>query len=115
MDNILIQLTGRKRVLLFHPEDAGCLYMEGSSSRVIDVDGADPAAFPEFARARERALEVQLGPGDVLFIPALWPHHVRAEDFSVSVNVFWRHFSAEMSPKKDLYGNRCGPWRRLVG
>lgn len=116
MDNILIQVTGEKRVLLFRPEDIGNLYMEGSSSRVVDVDGccagddAVPAAawarFPRFSAARQRAHEVRLKPGDVLFIPALWPHHVRAEGFSVSVNVFWRHFGAEISPKKDLYGNR---------
>lgn len=111
MDNILIQVTGEKRVLLFHPADIGCLYMEGSSSRVVDVDMKESAAdtarrFPRFAAARRRALEVRLRPGDVLFIPALWPHHVRAEGFSVSVNVFWRHFPADLSPKKDLYGNR---------
>lgn len=70
------------------------------------MDAHDPSRFPRFGHARRRALEVHLKAGDVLYIPALWPHHVRADGFSVSVNVFWRHFSADMSPKKDLYGNR---------
>lgn len=45
-------------------------------------------------------------PGDVLFIPALWFHNVVAHDFSVAVNVFWRHLPKELFEEKDTYGNR---------
>lgn len=44
--------------------------------------------------------------GDVLFIPALWFHNVVAHDYSVAVNVFWRHLPKEMFEEKDTYGNR---------
>ena len=106
MDNMLIQLHGEKRVLLFPPSVSGDLYLEGSSSIVRDIDSHDPETFPRFARAREAALEVILQPGDVLYIPALWAHHVTAlQGPSIAVNVFYRHLPTEMYPSKDLYGN----------
>ena len=106
MDNMLIQLHGEKRVLLFPPAVAGDLYLEGSSSIVRDVDNHDPLVFPRFSRARQAALEVVLQPGDVLYIPALWSHHVTAlHGPSIALNVFYRHLSAEQYPAKDLYGN----------
>lgn len=106
MDNMLIQLHGEKRVLLFPPSVAGDLYLEGSSSTVRDVDNHDAEAFPRFARARSAALEVTLQPGDVLYIPALWSHHVTAlHGPSIALNVFYRHLPADQYPSKDLYGN----------
>ena len=106
MDNMLIQLHGEKRILLFPPAVAGDLYLEGSSSIVRDVDNHDPLVFPRFSRARQAALEVVLQPGDVLYIPALWSHHVTAlHGPSIALNVFHRHLSAEQYPAKDLYGN----------
>ena len=106
MDNLLIQLHGEKRVLLFPPSVAGDLYLEGSSSVVRDVDDHDARAFPRFHRARSAALEVVLQPGDVLYIPALWSHHVTAlHGPSIAVNVFYRHLPAAQYPSKDLYGN----------
>ena len=42
----------------------------------------------------------------MLFIPALWAHHVEAlHGPSVAVNVFWRELAAEAYPRKDLYAN----------
>jgi hypothetical protein len=73
---------------------------------VCDVDEHDVTAFPRFARARKAALEVILQPGDVLYIPALWAHHVTAlHGPSVALNVFYRHLAVDMYPSKDLYGN----------
>jgi hypothetical protein len=106
MDNMLIQLHGEKRVLLFPPAVSGDLYLEGSSSVVRDVDDHDRESFPRFARARKAALEVILQPGDVLYIPALWAHHVTAlHGPSIALNVFFRHLPASGYPSKDLYGN----------
>jgi hypothetical protein len=114
MDNILFQCAGTKTVVLFHPDDIGCLYMNGSSSRVLDINAQGPGGqaaldkeFPRFSAARARAVEVKLHPGDALFIPALWPHNAYAEEASVAVNVFFRHLnSPDAYSAKDLYGNR---------
>lgn len=111
MDNALIQLHGEKRVLLFPPAASAGLYLDGSSSPVVGpaVDGVDgewPEEFPAYRAARAMAVEVTLQPGDVLFIPALWAHHVEAlHGPSIAVNVFFRELPKSMYPAKDLYGN----------
>jgi ribosomal protein L16 Arg81 hydroxylase len=34
-------------------------------------------------------LVAELGPGDVIYIPRGWWHHVRTLDLSISVNFWW--------------------------
>ena len=105
MDNVLIQVIGRKRITLWHPNDIPYLHIEVSSSRVIDIQ--DTATFPSLLKSRPRT--VILEPGDVLHIPALWFHHVEClpsdPSLSVAVNIFWRALPTDMYPRKDLYGN----------
>ncbi|KAM4561771.1 tRNA wybutosine-synthesizing protein 5 isoform 1-T1 [Fundulus diaphanus] len=104
MDNLLAQVTGRKRVVLFSPQDALHLYLNGDKSEVLDIDAPDLERFPEFVKARR--YDCVLEPGDLLFIPALWFHNTRALNFGVGVNVFWRHLPADSYDKKDPYGNK---------
>uniref|UniRef100_A0A1A7YEP0 tRNA-yW synthesizing protein 5 n=1 Tax=Iconisemion striatum TaxID=60296 RepID=A0A1A7YEP0_9TELE len=104
MDNLLAQVTGRKRVVLYSPQDALHLYLSGDKSEVLDIDAPDLKRFPEFAKARR--YECFLEPGDLLFIPALWFHNTLALRFGVGVNVFWRHLPADSYDKKDPYGNK---------
>ena len=104
MDNLLIQVTGRKRVVLFSPKDATKLYLNGDKSEVLDIDNPDLSKYPKFAEAIP--FECYLEPGDVLFIPAMWFHNVISLQFGVAVNVFWRHLDACYYDSKDTYGNR---------
>ncbi|XP_062312400.1 tRNA wybutosine-synthesizing protein 5 [Osmerus eperlanus] len=104
MDNLLAQVTGRKRVVLFSPQDALHLYLSGDKSQVLDIDSPDLERFPEFVKACR--YECVLEPGDLLFIPALWFHNTLALEFGVGVNVFWRHLPAESYDRKDPYGNK---------
>ncbi len=56
-----MQLTGRKRVVLWPPSCVCDMYLSGSSSHVTDIDDEGPAAataFPRFARTRPHATEV---------------------------------------------------------
>lgn len=106
MDNVLMQVVGTKRVVLWPPSEADNLYTDASSSRVDDIDSPDLAAFPKFSLAQRSRLEATLQPGDVLFIPALWFHNVTSLDFSVAVNVFWRGLDAAEYNAKDIYGNK---------
>ena len=116
MDNLLAQLTGQKRVVLWPPTADADLYVEGSSSRVSDIDRWNDDSFPRFRRAVDSRLECSLEPGDVLFIPALWFHNVTSRGFSVALNLFWRSHhgdatsaSTALYDRKDLYGNRDPP------
>ncbi|XP_005989578.1 tRNA wybutosine-synthesizing protein 5 [Latimeria chalumnae] len=104
MDNLLIQVTGRKRVVLYSPRDAPCLYLTGDKSEVLDVDNPDLSKYPDFPKARR--YECYLEPGSVLFIPALWFHNTVAVEFGVGVNVFWKHLQSECYDKTDTYGNK---------
>jgi ribosomal protein L16 Arg81 hydroxylase len=111
MDNALAQVVGRKRVVLWPPEEDENLYVEGSSSRVPDIDRWNDDEFPLFRRAVARRLECELGPGDVLFLPALWFHNVTSKDFSVAVNVFWRSHLDQLNggiavARQDMYDTK---------
>ncbi|XP_061924534.1 tRNA wybutosine-synthesizing protein 5 isoform X1 [Entelurus aequoreus] len=104
MDNLLAQVTGRKRVVLYSPQDALHLYMSGDKSEVVDIDSPDQNLFPDFLKAVR--YECTLEPGDVLFIPALWFHNTLALHFGVAVNIFWRQLPEDRYDKKDPYGNK---------
>ena len=79
MDNMLLQVRGRKRCVLFAPRDVDKLYMRGDKSSIIDIDAfrelkpSDPRAvearrrFPLFAEATR--YECTLQDGDILYIP----------------------------------------------
>ncbi|KAF5903290.1 tRNA wybutosine-synthesizing protein 5 [Clarias magur] len=67
MDNLLAQVTGRKRVVLYSPQDALHLYLTGDKSDVLDVDSPDLELYPDFVKACR--YECVLEPGDLLFIP----------------------------------------------
>ncbi|XP_017694471.1 PREDICTED: tRNA wybutosine-synthesizing protein 5 isoform X3 [Lepidothrix coronata] len=69
MDNFLIQVTGKKRVVLYSPRDAPYLYLSGTKSEVLDVDNPDMEKYPLFVKAKR--YQCLLEAGDVLFIPAL--------------------------------------------
>ena len=92
LHNLLAQVQGRRRVTLFSPADTPNLYpypmrtLHWHHSRVR-LESADPAEFPRFRSAR--AWQVVLAPGDVLFIPRGWWHHIEALETSVAVNFFW--------------------------
>jgi ribosomal protein L16 Arg81 hydroxylase len=75
----LAQIQGRKRAILFSPEDSDFLY-----NGQIDPEQPDFDRFPLFERAT--AFECVIEPGDTLLIPANWLHHVRGLDKSITVS-----------------------------
>jgi hypothetical protein len=85
----LVQLHGRKRVRLFAPREAAKLYFPSWLEEApppyrvphasdASLDAPDLARFPRLAEAQ--ALEAVLEPGDVLYWPSFWAHHVRNLD-----------------------------------
>jgi tRNA wybutosine-synthesizing protein 5 len=104
MDNMLLMVSGSKRVVLYEPKDALYMYLQDDKSRVLDIDNPDENIFPDFSRAIP--YDCVLQPGDVLFIPAMWFHNVVNVDAGVAVNVFWRHLEANQYDRTDTYGNK---------
>lgn len=104
MDNILIQVRGRKRIVLFKPSEALGMYLVGDKSRVLDIDNPDTSMFPKFCSVPR--YECIMESGDIIFIPALWFHNTLALDHGIAVNVFWKHLAEELYDKKDVYGNK---------
>ncbi|MBO9670182.1 MAG: cupin-like domain-containing protein [Sphingobium sp.] len=91
-NNLLIQITGRKRVMLVSPNQTKLMaHRRHVFSDVHDLE--DPACMARQPQAKDvRPYVVMLEPGDMLFIPVGWWHQVRSLDFSVMMtctNFLW--------------------------
>lgn len=97
-DNVAIVVAGRRRFTLFPPEQVANLYvgpldftMAGQPASMVDVRNPDLARYPRFAEAMAVARVAELEPGDAIYIPALWWHHVEALDpFNILINYWWK-------------------------
>ena len=103
-DNVACVVAGRRRFTLFPPGELRNLYVgplhltpAGQPISLVDFAAPDLERFPRFADALRNASVAELEPGDALFIPSLWWHHVEALDaFNVLVNYWWRQSPAYM-------------------
>jgi hypothetical protein len=97
-DNVAVVAAGRRRFTLFPPEQLRNLYIgpidftpAGQSVSLVDFQQPDLEQFPRFAEALRHAQSAELGPGDAIFIPSMWWHHIEAlSPFNVLVNYWWR-------------------------
>jgi quercetin dioxygenase-like cupin family protein len=66
------------------------------------VTAPDLDRFPRFVSALKVAQAAELSPGDAIFIPRDWFHHVEAiERFNVLVNYWWDAFKYGSQEKVD--------------
>ncbi|MEH2290139.1 cupin-like domain-containing protein [Nostoc sp.] len=91
--NIFVQIRGRKRILLFPPSNYLSFYPPLEDSHgLADYSKVDPnlpnlELFPKFPW--QEKIEVILQPGEMLYIPPYWWHHVTALEENISLSFFY--------------------------
>jgi hypothetical protein len=108
-DNIACNIVGRRRFTLFPPEQLPNLYVgpldmtpAGQAVSLVDLHNPDFKKYPKFETALESAIVAELAPGDAIFIPSMWWHHVDGLDpFNVLINYWWRKSPDHMGPPID--------------
>ncbi|HEY0333124.1 MAG TPA: cupin-like domain-containing protein [Stenotrophomonas sp.] len=111
-NNLACCAVGRRRFTLFPPSQIENLYpgpLEptpgGQAVSVVDFARPDLDRYPRFREALRHARTTVLEPGDALFIPSMWWHHVEGLDsFNVLVNYWWSSVPAWLpTPVPALY------------
>jgi len=96
-NNIGCAACGRRRFTLFPPEQIANLYIgpldfapTGAPMSLVRLHAPDFTTYPRFRDALAAAVSAELDPGDAIYIPPLWWHHVESlESFNVLVNYWW--------------------------
>lgn len=97
-DNLICVAAGKRRVTLFPPEQVDNLYIgplhitpAGQAVSMVDFAAPDFDKFPKFRQALDTAMTVELLPGDALYIPSMWWHHIEGQQsINLLINFWWR-------------------------
>ena len=100
-DNFAVVVLGKRTFTLFPPSETENLYvgpfdvtLAGQPVSMVDPLKPDLHRYPRFAQALEHAQCAELEPGDVIYIPTLWWHHVQASaPINILVN-YWHNDAA---------------------
>ena len=95
--NIACVVAGRRRFTLFPPEQLVNLYIgphdhtpSGRAISLADLEEPDFARFPRLRDAIATAQVADMAPGDALYIPKYWWHHVQSlTPFNILINYWW--------------------------
>jgi len=130
--NLACVVAGRRRFTVFPPEQLKNLYvgpleftLAGQPTSLVDIDAPDLETYPRFAEALQAARRAELGPGDALYIPAMWWHDVLSlQDFGCLINFWWRDAEPPLLTPlnalyhavvtmRDLPPNEMAAWRNM--
>ncbi len=130
--NLACVVSGERRFTLFPPDAVGDLHIgplertpSGQPISLVDFHAIDEERFPRFSSALERASVAELAPGDALFMPGMWWHHVEAlSTVNLLINYWWRDSAMHLgSPQMallhaalsigQLSDEERAPWRSL--
>jgi len=102
-NNVGCVVAGRRRFTLFPPDQIANLYIgpldfapTGAAMSLVSLRKPDFDRYPKFREALVAAQVAELGPGDAIYIPPLWWHHVESlEPINVLVNYWWHDSAGE--------------------
>jgi len=97
LDNMACCVAGRRRFTIFPPEQFPNLYFGpleltpgGQAISMVDFANPDFERFPRFREALAAGYVAELEPGDAIYIPSMWMHHVEGlSPFNILVNYWW--------------------------
>ena len=97
MENIGVVVSGRRRFMLFPPDQIGNLYVgpfeitpAGTPISLVDTKNPDLERFPRYAEALKVSQVTELEPGDAIYIPFHWWHGVDSlAPLNLFVNYWW--------------------------
>jgi hypothetical protein len=131
-DNIACCASGRRRFILFPPREIANLYPgpihftpAGQIISMVDFDQPDFERFPKFRQALDKACVADLQPGDAVYVPSMWWHHVEGlEILNILINYWWNATPAWMDAPanvldyallalRDLPREQRDAWRAL--
>jgi ribosomal protein L16 Arg81 hydroxylase len=81
---LLAQVVGRKNFKLIPASQWQYVYNDSGVFTEVDCEKPDFERYPQFRNTT--ILDVTLEPGEVLFMPVGWWHHVRALDVSITIS-----------------------------
>jgi len=95
--NVACVVSGTRTFTLFPPTQIANLYpgpiehnMAGPQVSLPNPEKPDLKKFPKFETAMKQGRQAVLEPGDAIYIPPLWWHHVRAKgQLNVLMNYWW--------------------------
>ncbi len=120
-ENVAICAAGKRRFTLFPPDQIANLYPgpleltpAGTPVSMVDIDNPDFKAHPRFAEAQKQLQQVELEPGDAIYIPYCWWHAVESLDsVSCLVNYWWDEAQPGLSGPYDALLHCLGTFRHL--
>ena len=130
--NLACCVAGRRRFTVFPPGQVRNLYLgpfeltpAGAAISLARLEAPDFARFPRFESALATARTAVLDPGDALYLPHYWFHHVVAtEPLNALVNYWWGEarrgvdhprnaFLAAVLAIRDLEGDEAVFWKAM--
>lgn len=97
LDNIACCIAGHRRFTLFPPDQFENLYFGpleltpgGQAISMVDFENPDYDKHPKFRLAQSVGEVAELEPGDAVYIPSMWMHHVEGLSlFNILINYWW--------------------------
>lgn len=100
-DNLACVVAGSRKFVLFSPDQVANLYPgsltfnpAGVPVSLVNLHAPDFDRYPRFKVALDSAYSAVLHPGDAIFIPMLWWHHVESLDKVSGLMNYWWNGSA---------------------